>query len=489
MFMTPLLATNTAASPNAMAASMLLANGIGTDSNIYATATLTPSPGKLVLLATMNDNSAAGTALGPSSVAGCGLTFTKLRDVTQETQWGSLSLWYACSLSATTGTIILTHAVTKESCAWIVMEFDADCVPGDNGLSGIVQHVGVSTGADNPATRVEAQLAAFAKASNGTLIVGSQSNGSATNSVATDAMTELADITVDPMAAWMNHMCAYYKASINTVPAYVNSSGVSFNAWGAIALEIKSKDTSGVIHDVAGTFACSVSIPAAAAQRVFDMSGGMAVTTGMPASSPLTIKDLLANFSTTVTFAGTADFADEISGSYAVTAIFTGQTSIIRDVKSTLAVSSAFGGAIGLTRPLAGSFAINAAFTGSPTYGLASDNGGSFAVSAAFAGTLQRMVHISSSIAVSVGIFGGVEALLPLSGTLFIDSMWFGEAQVSHNHPLEGLLNISTVLHGTVDVGPLWRDAPSETSPWVDAITGEQIWVDDTTSPIEWSGI
>ncbi len=222
----------------------LLTNGLAINgTSVYNTASVTPTAGKLVLVFTHSDNYTADVADPAITVAGAGLTFTKIADAVQLPQWTTSSLWRACSNSPSTGAITITHTLGKKACGWVVMEFDAAAIAADNGASAIIQFFAQSPGVDTPLTSFTSGLATFANAQNGVAVYGAQDGPASMTSTPSAGVTEVIDQTMDTASGFWVHSSAYFKNSADVNAGYTNSSGASFNTVSTIAVELKAKNT------------------------------------------------------------------------------------------------------------------------------------------------------------------------------------------------------------------------------------------------------
>lgn len=100
-----------------------LSGNSGTTTTVYTTGSYTPAANRLLLLHISAGLS--GAAAAPSSVAGNGLTWTKVADLSTGNSNVNSSLWTAWSgASPTTGALTITFAVASANCGWRVLAFD-----------------------------------------------------------------------------------------------------------------------------------------------------------------------------------------------------------------------------------------------------------------------------------------------------------------------------------------------------------------------------
>src|SRR3989344_5522242 len=120
----------------------------------WTTASITPSPNKLVLLAV----GTFGSAMTVTSVTGNGLTWVKVGEVTNS---GTITLFRAMGPAPTAGAVTIT--ATANRAAWSVVEYGGVDTSGTNGYGAIVQS---ATGSNGYASSLTVTLAKFASATN-----------------------------------------------------------------------------------------------------------------------------------------------------------------------------------------------------------------------------------------------------------------------------------------------------------------------------------
>jgi hypothetical protein len=130
-----------------------------TDAASFSTASITPAASQLVLIYIFYGVS-AGTPVAPTTVSGCGITWTHVAtSAVVLRKRVSLYKGYATS-GITTGAITFDfNAVTQQACQWLVIQY--------NGADDVTQAVAANT-ASSAATSHSISLAAFASASNAT---------------------------------------------------------------------------------------------------------------------------------------------------------------------------------------------------------------------------------------------------------------------------------------------------------------------------------
>lgn len=138
-----------------------------TDASSYTTASISPTAGRLVLIA-IGQRQASGTPAIPT-VTGCGLTWEVVHTYRSVNSSGNrrLTIFRAFSFTTPTpGTLVINFGGNTQShCGWSVSEFSG-VKQGSNGASAIQQSVENEVAS---ATSLTITLSAFAKASNATL--------------------------------------------------------------------------------------------------------------------------------------------------------------------------------------------------------------------------------------------------------------------------------------------------------------------------------
>ena len=130
------------------------------------TASISPTANRLVLMAVWQAAFQPDQIDPPTSVAGAGLTFTRIGFVSNTTTGLCLSIWRALSASPSSGAVTITLDETGYYIAWSVVELDGIDTGGTNGSSAIVQSATSSTGTST-GTSSAVTLSAFGNAANG----------------------------------------------------------------------------------------------------------------------------------------------------------------------------------------------------------------------------------------------------------------------------------------------------------------------------------
>lgn len=145
-----------------ISASALTVGGSSTDTSSYATASITPTANRLVLVLVTNFRS-----LGASTptLTGNGLTWVQVATVAYAAGGDRATVFRAMGAAPTTGAITIAFGgVTQLACAWSVIEFGGVDTGGTNGSAAVVQSATNSVAAG---TSLGVTLAAFGSANNG----------------------------------------------------------------------------------------------------------------------------------------------------------------------------------------------------------------------------------------------------------------------------------------------------------------------------------
>lgn len=136
----------------------------------YATASISPTTGRMVYLGvgTIQVSGNEAAAAVPSSVTGAGLTWTLVHDEVSTLTGVHESVYRAYASSPSPGAVTIAFAGTKALCAWSIVEVDGANTGGTNGSSSVVQADGAQNDTGS-ATDAPVTLAAFADAGNGAL--------------------------------------------------------------------------------------------------------------------------------------------------------------------------------------------------------------------------------------------------------------------------------------------------------------------------------
>lgn len=134
---------------------LLAATYNGTDGTSFTTASVSPTPGRLLLLA-VGSYQTAGNPASPSSISGAGITWvsvgTALNGITR------ITLYRGMSIQPSSGALTISFAATHAAAAWTLTEFGNVDQTGTNG-SGAVKQFATNTISSQPGITVT--LAAF----------------------------------------------------------------------------------------------------------------------------------------------------------------------------------------------------------------------------------------------------------------------------------------------------------------------------------------
>lgn len=190
----------------------------------YATASVTPTANRLVLVSIRNQGGPPTTAV--NTVTGNSLTYVSVRS--QENDTTRASVYRALGASPAAGAITIDfNGVNQGNCAWVVSEFTGMDTGGANGSAAVVQS------ADNTATSATSltvTLAAFGQSNNATY--GAFANAVDAAVTQGSGFTLVADVTSETA---QGHLGVEFRADPDTS---VDMSGSSSN-WVGIAIEIK----------------------------------------------------------------------------------------------------------------------------------------------------------------------------------------------------------------------------------------------------------
>jgi hypothetical protein len=147
----------------------LTSGSSGADASSFATASISPTANRLIIVAVHSAAVTAANAGPPSGISGAGLTFAALGTAQSDTTFGTaLSLWRAMSASPSTGALTITFANPQTAINWSVFELDGIDTSGTNGSGAVNSNTAGNKNAGATAS-VTATLAAFASANNGAI--------------------------------------------------------------------------------------------------------------------------------------------------------------------------------------------------------------------------------------------------------------------------------------------------------------------------------
>jgi hypothetical protein len=147
----------------------LTSGSSATDTTSYATASVSPTASRLIIVAVHNAAQSAVNAAPPTGVAGAGLTFAALGTAQSDTTFGTaVSFWRAMSASPGTGALTITFANTQTAVNWSVFELAGVDTSGSNGAGAVNTNTAGNKNAGATASAT-ATLGAFANANNGAI--------------------------------------------------------------------------------------------------------------------------------------------------------------------------------------------------------------------------------------------------------------------------------------------------------------------------------
>lgn len=197
------------------------------------TASISPTSGRLILLAIGQDYDSASTPNEPT-VTGCGLTWVKVRSALNFSENHQRVSVFRALGQATAGELTISFSgQSQQSVQWGVTEFRGVDRSGTNGSGAIVQSADASLPTSNDNTPLTVSLSSFGSQHNATYYMAMFPENNATP---TSGMTQLflqnQDLGPD------NGFSGFWKAEPETAPSS-QWSGPGAGVATAIALEIK----------------------------------------------------------------------------------------------------------------------------------------------------------------------------------------------------------------------------------------------------------
>jgi len=206
------------------------------DGTTFTTGSISVGANELVLLACTGARLSSAVVQAPTSVAGSGLTFTKIdqSDFSAVIQARDLSVWRAMPSASFSGTITITYASSHSACVWSVVKFTGINTSGTGGSGAIVQSK--NTLAADPSTSISTTLTSAIEHSKNVTFVAV---GAGTNSTFSTGgvYTKIAQDTETSAPAGL---LTEYQANTTTAAASISTSGT---ALGLVAVEIKAATT------------------------------------------------------------------------------------------------------------------------------------------------------------------------------------------------------------------------------------------------------
>lgn len=194
-----------------------------TDATSFTTSSITPTGNSLVIAAFLH---AKASAVVPTSVVGCGLTWVMFANNDLGVTNRKLTLWRALGAAPVPGAVTVDFSgVLQDACGWVLVEFANVIQAGTNGSGAIIQVVDTASGNDPSPTTT---LAAFSSPDNATY--GAFGVANTSGFTAGSGFAELGDVN----AAGVGSLMAEWVASNDTSVDATCTSGT----WGAVGVEI-----------------------------------------------------------------------------------------------------------------------------------------------------------------------------------------------------------------------------------------------------------
>lgn len=202
-----------------------------------ATASVSPTANRLVLLGLAAGFSPTTNAAVPTSISGAGLTFTLVDSEVDTTNGLAIALYRAMEASPSTGAITMSFANSTSWAIWNVWEHAGIDTGGSNGSAAIVQ---ANTNVDGTvsASSLSVSLSAFGSATNGAAAIHFWANfsGSPASATPDTGWTEIYDDGTTDSGPVSFELQSQWRATSDT-SAGVTWSGAGYLA--SIAAEIK----------------------------------------------------------------------------------------------------------------------------------------------------------------------------------------------------------------------------------------------------------
>jgi hypothetical protein len=148
----------------------LTSNSSGTNGTSVATASITPTANRLIIVSVFGGAVTPANATDPSGVSGNGITYSLLKSQNNTTTFGlNLSIWRGMSAAPSAGAITITYPNTQDLFIWSVIELDGINISGSNGANAVNSNTASNQDISGTLTTVGATLAAFGSSSNGAI--------------------------------------------------------------------------------------------------------------------------------------------------------------------------------------------------------------------------------------------------------------------------------------------------------------------------------
>lgn len=214
----------------AIVATQLTSGADSTNGTVYTTASVSPSGGRLQVLAVYITRSAGIPSTG-TTVTGCGLTWAQITTVSNNTGSDSSRLMLFRAMgSPSAGALTITAPEGQLRAGWSLTEFENVETSGSDGADAVIQSANDQNGGAT-LTGATITLSAFGNAANAAFgAIGVTASGAVTEG---SGFTELSENTVETVS----QLQAEWKdAQDTTVDWSWGSASVSYVA---LAIEIK----------------------------------------------------------------------------------------------------------------------------------------------------------------------------------------------------------------------------------------------------------
>lgn len=206
-----------------IAITSLAATGSSSGGTSHNTGSISVAQDSLILVAVLSHGTGAGNA-EPTSIAGAGLTFTRI-DTGQCEEFNgggglkTLTLWRAYATSAGSGALAIAHSPTTTRIAWLIVQVTGVSSSGSNGAGAIVQYKTAISALNGTASATFDS--AIAHPSNYCLAAAAFSSSSVGSYTAASGFTKLA--IGEPASASAISGSFAYKQAASTATAYVGN--------------------------------------------------------------------------------------------------------------------------------------------------------------------------------------------------------------------------------------------------------------------------
>jgi hypothetical protein len=325
-----------------------------TNATSYATASISPTANRLIVVAVHSPASTAANAAAPSGISGAGLTFVKLVDRANTAFGTAVSLWRAMDAAPSTGALTITFANQQERCAWSVFEFDGVDTGGSNGSAAVNSNTASATNAGTTASAT-ATLAAFAGANNGAVMATGffDATGVVKTCTPDTGWTEIHDLGLTEAGNRALSIETQWRADNDTtaVGTWSANGGVL-----TVAAELVAASTGGISADCSfteqgDTIAAGAALAIAASSSTTEQAESVAATGALPVSAEATLLEEGDSLSAAGAVANaaassTADGAETVGAAAASTIM---ASAVFTEASEALAADATIGAAAGIS--------------------------------------------------------------------------------------------------------------------------------------------